>query len=138
MAFVKGQSGNPGGRTKAQIASQRELARLGPRAIARLGRLLDSDNEAIAMSAVKEVLDRNLGKARQQATLDVTHDIGPNAAHALAHNQIKALTELGLDPDDNAKSLISLPNLTADNKLSVNHATIEDAEAIEITPETKD
>lgn len=52
---------------------KRNLEALTPIAIARLGRLLESDNEAVALGAAKEVLDRNFGKAKQQVSLDVTH-----------------------------------------------------------------
>jgi ribosomal protein S11 len=50
----------------------RNLEGLTPRAISRLGKLIESDNEAVAMSAVREALDRTLGKAKQSVTVDVT------------------------------------------------------------------
>ncbi len=62
--FEPGQSGNPGGRPKV-IAELRELARQHtPAAIEELARLaLKARNEAVRISAIRELLDRGYGKA---------------------------------------------------------------------------
>jgi hypothetical protein len=52
---------------------KKQLEGLTPFAVARLGSLLRSENEAVALGAVKEVLDRNFGKAKQQVSVDVQH-----------------------------------------------------------------
>ena len=64
---------NPqGAADRRLIVLKRKLDGLTERAIARLGRLVESENEAVAMSAVREVLDRNLGKAKATVQVDVT------------------------------------------------------------------
>ena len=64
--FVKGQSGNPGGRPRA-VAEVRELARMhAPEAIIELVRLTkEAKSETARIAAIKELLDRAYGKATQ-------------------------------------------------------------------------
>jgi hypothetical protein len=64
--WVKGQSGNPGGRPKA-LGDLRELARRqAPAAIKELGRLaLKAKSETARVAAIRELLDRGYGKAGQ-------------------------------------------------------------------------
>lgn len=62
MAFKKGQSGNPGGRPKAEIAV-RELARQHTEdAIRTLVEALTAKNEAVRVSAAEALLSRGWGK----------------------------------------------------------------------------
>ncbi len=63
---------NPSGLDRRKARMLRQLEDLTPRAIARLGRLVESENEAVALGAVREVLDRNLGKAKATVQVDVT------------------------------------------------------------------
>ena len=63
---------NPSGLDRRKARMLRQLEDLTPRAIARLGRLVESDNETVALGAVREVLDRNLGKAKATVQVDVT------------------------------------------------------------------
>jgi len=76
---------NPGGYTAREARMLRDLRALGPRAIAKLGKLLDDPNSSVALGAAKEILDRNLGKVKQQVTVDVT------STHVL---HLQALEEL--------------------------------------------
>ena len=69
---LKGSTLNAGGYTTREARMMRDLRALGPRAIAKLGKLLDSPVESVALGAAKEILDRNLGKVRQNVTVDVT------------------------------------------------------------------
>jgi hypothetical protein len=70
----KGQSLNPmGSADRKLVIMKKKLDGLTERAIARLGQLINSDNEAVALGSIKEVLDRNLGKAKATLQLDVTH-----------------------------------------------------------------
>jgi hypothetical protein len=65
----------------------RDLQALTPRAIARLGRLIESDNEQVALGAIKEALDRNMGKPK--ASVDVKVEASLSELHLEA---LRALT----------------------------------------------
>lgn len=70
MTFKPGQSGNPGGRPKAdrEVVA---LAREGSvRAIGRLIELIESENLRVAVSAANSVLDRAFGKPTQPISGD--------------------------------------------------------------------
>ena len=72
--FVRGMSGNPGGRPRT-LREVTELARLRtPLALERLTVLMDSGNEAIALRACESLLDRGWGRPTQR--LDLAE--GPN------------------------------------------------------------
>jgi hypothetical protein len=78
----KGQNLNPSGVDRRTQMMMRNLQDLTPRAIARLGTLIDSDQPAIALGAAKEVLNRNLGVPK--ARLDVTVEHSVSALHMQA------------------------------------------------------
>lgn len=82
-----GQSGNPGGMKKTPPDIKEALAAMLPAAVKRLGELLLSDNEKIAVQAVQVVLDRNLGKAIA-TKIDVKADLG--AMHLQLLEEIRA------------------------------------------------
>lgn len=67
MAFVKGQSGNPGGRPKAVMPDGRTLSEAArghsPKALQVLVAALEDPDTAFA--AAKELLDRGFGKPAQ-------------------------------------------------------------------------
>lgn len=96
--FPKGQSGNPSGRKPIPEDVKAALKALTPVAVRRLGELLESDNERVAVEAVKEALNRNLGKAPQ--TVELTgKDGGPVETRQvdpskLTTEQLKQLREL--------------------------------------------
>ena len=83
--LLKGSRLNPSGmdRKKAQVLKM--LESLTPIAINRLSQLVRSENEPVALGAIKEVLDRTQGKAKQAVTVDVT------STHVL---HLQALEEL--------------------------------------------
>lgn len=66
MAFVKGQSGNPGGRPKVDRA-RATCRRAGPELMEKLIELaLNSETPpAVRVAATKEVMDRGFGKPQQ-------------------------------------------------------------------------
>jgi len=75
MTFKKGQSGNPSGRNKSEAAALHRIKGLTFRAIDRMGKLMESDNETVALNAAKDILDRGLGKAKQNVAVDVQHSL---------------------------------------------------------------
>jgi hypothetical protein len=102
-----GKSLNPSGMDRKKAMMLRNLEALTPRAIAKLGRLVESDNETVALAASKEVLDRTLGKAKQSVTVDVTSS---GALH------LQALQELA----DRARQTIDItPNVQHDTEAPV-------------------
>ena len=80
--WVPGTSGNAGGRPKPPDGLRTRLAELSPRAVERLGELLDSDDERVQLEAAKAILDRHLGRPAIQADLTVRG--GASADHLQA------------------------------------------------------
>src|SRR5215831_20817886 len=80
--FVPGTSGNPGGRPKPPDGLKTRLAELSPRAVERLGELLDSDDERVRLEAAKAILDRHLGRPAIQA--DISLHRGADDSHIAA------------------------------------------------------
>jgi hypothetical protein len=78
----KGQSLNPTGIDRRKAMMLRDLEALTPRAIARLGTLIDSDQPAIALGAAREVLNRNLGVPKARLDVSVEHSV--SAMHMAA------------------------------------------------------
>ena len=60
--FQKGQSGNPTGRQKKDPEVEEILKAASPAAAKKLVGLAESEDPKIAFPAVKEILDRTLGK----------------------------------------------------------------------------
>ena len=113
---IKSGSGalNPmGAADRKLIVLKRKLDGLTERAISRLGQLVQSDNEAVALGAVKEVLDRNLGKAKATLQLDVTHTsvIHLQALEEIAErkrNQLLTASQHDSTHHDDAGSIIHI------------------------------
>lgn len=105
---------NPSGLDRRKARMLRQLEDLTPRAIARLGRLVESENETVALGAVREVLDRNLGKAKATVQLDVTqtHVLHLQALEEIAErkrNQLLAsqtIDAVAMQHDDETGSII--------------------------------
>lgn len=74
MAFQKGQVANPWGpKQLREIRMLRDLQSLTPKAIRVLERAMEEGTMGEALTAAKEVLDRNLGKATRKIDVSVSH-----------------------------------------------------------------
>lgn len=83
----------------------RDLEALAPRAISKLGKLLDDPNGSVALGAAKEILDRNLGKVKQNVQVDVTstHVLHLQALEELAARKKQQIIDAqAIDITDNA------------------------------------
>ena len=76
--FQKGQSGNPGGRSKLPADIREAFKAKAPEALEVLTRCLQSDDDRIAMMAAQAILDRGYGKPTQ--SIDVRED-GPTVRY---------------------------------------------------------
>lgn len=74
MPFVKGQSGNPGGRPKENAEVKRLAREQGVAAIAKLVALMASEDERISLAASQALLDRAFGKPAQTIIGDDDED----------------------------------------------------------------
>ena len=84
--WLPGRSANPSGRPGVPEVIKTRLRELSPRAVARLGELLDSGDERIQLEAARAILDRYLGRPAIQADIN----LNPNAAD----NHLAALVEM--------------------------------------------
>jgi hypothetical protein len=86
---------NATGLAPKQLRMLRNLEGLTPKAIATLERLLDDPNPSAALGAAKEVLDRNLGKVKQNVQVDVTstHVLHLEALQHLAEKKKRQVLE---------------------------------------------
>ena len=99
--WLPGRSANPGGRPGVPDAIKATLRELSPRAVERLGELLDSDDERIQLEAAKAILDRHLGRPAIQADLTVRGDTSAEHLQALIEVARKRRAEpIDLDERD--------------------------------------
>ena len=117
----KGSALNPTGIDRRKAMMLRDLEALTPRAIARLGTLIDSDQPAIALGAAKEVLNRNLGVPRQKLDLSVEHSV--SAMHLAA---LQSLADKARDAQAN------MIDVTPSAPVSIEPALIEIVEATHV------
>ena len=99
MPFKKGESGNPTGKARGYAQMARRLEDMTPRALTRLGKLAESDNETVALAACRDILDRSLGKAKQNVAVDVQHSLSDMHLAALKVLSERARIAQGLTID---------------------------------------
>ena len=119
MAWVKGQSGNPSGHVAKRAAMLRRLEGLTFKAVDVLEEILldKTATHSERLSAAKEVFDRAIGKAKQQATLEVTHNASPHLSALIGLATMTTIEGTIADPVvrtidyDSPNMLITLDNL---------------------------
>jgi hypothetical protein len=80
VTWQKGESGNKTGISPKHLALKRRLEGLTFKAVDVLEDILTDKTASHGerLSAAREVFDRAIGKAKQQATLEVTHNVSPH------------------------------------------------------------
>ena len=81
--WLPGRSANPGGRPGVPDVIKATLRELSPRAVERLGELLDSEDERIRLEAAKAILDRHLGRPAIQADINLHRGVADDLLAAL-------------------------------------------------------
>src|SRR5262245_40602334 len=99
--FLPGTTGNAGGRPKPPEGLRTRLAELSPRAIERLGELLDSDDERVRLEAARTILDRHLGRPPIQADINLRRGVDDQHIAALLETARRRAREpITLEDDD--------------------------------------
>jgi DNA-binding PucR family transcriptional regulator len=131
---TKGSKLSPyGSMPRRQILALKKLEGLTDKAIKRLGELIDDRNGSVALAAAKEVLDRNLGKARQNVQVEVTSTSAMHLAalQELAERKRQQLIEAQAI-DITPLSVSANPDITLDRIVSHDDQGAIDASVTEI------
>ena len=119
MPFKKGEVANPLGGTAKQNALARRMMGLTFKAVDAIERVLDDPDATHGerLTAAKEVLDRALGKARQQTNVSVEHNASP---HLTALVSLAAATALRVQgAPENTSQLIDITGDVTNDDLSL-------------------
>lgn len=109
MVWQKGQSGNPVGLNAKEAALKRRLHGLTFKAVDALEHALDTGTVSERIAAAREVFDRAIGKAKQQATLEVTHSGSPHLA-ALTAMAMQTMQRVSGVPENDSQVIDVTPN----------------------------
>ena len=75
---------NPKGRARGYAQMARRLEDMTPRALTQLAKLaFEGESETIRLAACRDILDRSLGKAKQNVAVDVQHSLSQQHLAAL-------------------------------------------------------
>lgn len=102
-----------------------------PRAIAKLAELMESENESVALTAARAVLDYQVAKPKETPTVNVNLQSNP-AAHLAALAQ-KVVQNSG---GQSVNVLISQGNPELSSKQHVNHAPTIEGEAVRVSADS--
>ena len=95
------RSANPGGRPGVPKEIRATLRELSPRAVERLGELLDSEDERIRLEAAKAILDRHLGRPAIQADISLRGGgVDDHIAALVETARRRALEPITLEDDE--------------------------------------
>ena len=97
--WVAGVSGNPSGHAAVLARKLAMLEHFSPTAIKRLGALVQSDNEQVALAAAREILDRTMGKPKQSAEVTV-NTVDWTALHLEALRRMSEPQVLDVTPNE--------------------------------------
>ena len=104
MVWQKGESGNKTGISPKHAALKRRLEGLTFKAVDVLEEAMENGSTSEKLAAAREVFDRAIGKAKQQASLEVTHSMSP---HLNALVSMAAMTALRVhDAPENTMQVI--------------------------------
>jgi hypothetical protein len=119
-----GGSLNKSGLDRKKLMMLRDLGALTPKAIKTLERLLDDPNPSAALGAAKEILDRNLGKVKQQVQVDVT---STHVLHLQALEELAARRRAQLLEAQSSQTIDITPQVTLDRIVSHDDQGVIDA-----------
>lgn len=94
MTWAKGESGNLPGLSARHQALKRRFDGMSLKAAAVLEDVMETGTNSERLSAAKEVLDRSLGRAKQQAVVQVQHS---SDAHLQALIAVASATQARLE-----------------------------------------
>ena len=98
--WLPGHSANPGGRPGVPKEIRATLRDLSPRAVERLGELLESEDERIRLEAAKAILDRHLGRPAIQADISLRSGADDHIAALIETARRRALEPITLEDDE--------------------------------------
>jgi hypothetical protein len=110
--WLPGRSANPGGRPGVPEVIKATLRELSPRAVERLGELLDSADERIQLEAAKAILDRHLGRPAIQADISLHRGVVDDHIAALIETARRRALEPIMLEDAQVETLTPPPPAT--------------------------
>ena len=111
--WLPGRSANPGGRPGVPEVIKATLRELSPRAVRRLGELLESEDERIQLEAAKAILDRHLGRPAIQADISLHRGVADDHLAALLEMARKRRAE---PIDLNEREVVDITQCQSDSK----------------------
>lgn len=123
MTWKKGTSGNPSGQNLLGARTRRMIEGLGPSAVARLEKLLASDNETVALGAAREILSR-VAPAPKTGTLTIEHNATPHLSALVA---LAAATALRVHdaPENTPQPIDFIEGVTIDDRLLPSNVDVD-------------
>lgn len=106
MAWEKGQSGNPDGRTKKAMHIMRQMEGLTFKAVRAYETALDEGSVSEKLAAANAVMDRVMGKPKSQTSIAITHNASPHLTALVELASATASRVIEHQPDASTLQLI--------------------------------